>query len=267
MSLQKPVITSALATTLLLTGTVAEADVIRTLTWTAADMLESQFVDGDDGTTAAENGLFNGARRLRDGASKGGESARTFIGSQHDLFNTRLDALEDNEETLDSFNLWGLDGRGAEWGEDFKPLEWLDVSAPDGWETGFFDAGPDGLKWFQNTDESAPKFVDFNTPLFPFFESPDDGGIPLAGGSDLESLMFSVKIKFDESDAFFGQNTFGAPNDLDSNLTIYFGSTLSSGDLFEGNLTLQSVPQPGTLALFAMSLLGVGVAARRRRRA
>jgi len=266
MTVRYAIWSGLVAMPLLLAGTSAEADSIkRTLSWTAEDMLARDYADGDDGTTAAGNGLFDGARRLRDGASKNGDSARTFIQSQQGLFETRWDGLVEDAATLDSFNLWGLDGRGAEWGEDFKPLEWVKVNAPNGWETGFFDAGPDGLGWFQNDDPSQGNFVDFNTPLFPWFSSPDGGGIPL-GGNGLDELEFSVTIKFDEDDAFFGQDTFGAPNELDGELTTYFGGTLSSGDLFEGNLTLEAVPQPSTIALLGMSLLGLSVVARRRRR-
>jgi len=264
MKLRSAILSGAVTIPFVLAGSMAEAEIIRTFSWTAADLLDIEFVNGEDGTTAAENGLFDGARRLRDGSNRGGDTARTFIESQHDLFNDRFDALVENDEGLNSFNLWGLDGRGAEWGEDFKPLEWVSIDAPDGWETGFFDAGPDGLGWFQNTDPTQSNFVDFNTPLFPFFET-DGAGIPLAGGSGLENLEFSVTIRFDETDAFFGQETHGAPNDLNSSLTFYFGGFLTSDDIFEGNVVLQAVPVPATIGLFGFGVLGLSIAARRRR--
>ncbi|MCC5786791.1 MAG: PEP-CTERM sorting domain-containing protein [Phycisphaerales bacterium] len=240
----------------------------QTYYFTAADLINNQFANGADGTSAADNGLFNGARLLRDGSNpNSAQAARTYVASEHATFNSRWNSLVSGGGELTSFNLWGLDGRGINWGEDYKPHSWVSVSAPDGWSTGFHDAGPDDIGWFQNSDPSGSGYLDYNTSLFPYF-TPDNGGLALdTDQSVLESLRFSVTIEFDPQNAFWGQDTQGAPNNIDSGLTMWWGGWVTDGvedHILEGNM-FAVIPLPGPAA---MGLAGLGlVAAGRRRRA
>lgn len=266
MSVSK-IAVACVAVTLLAMAQPAQAITTpRTYTFTAADLINNIFIDGADSSTAADNGLFNGGRLLRDGTSgTSSEAARTYVQSQHSNFNSRWDDLVTAGVTLNSFNLWGLDGRGIHWGEDYKPLQWLDVSAPDGWSTGFHDAGPAGAGWFQNIDDTQSDYLDYNTPLFPWFYLED--GIALdETPENLEAMEFSVTVLFEDGFEFWGADTQGAPNDLDSQLTMWFGANLYDGeeyaDMYEGNLTAVPTPVAGVVGLVAFGLLGM----RRRRR-
>jgi len=55
MKLRSAILSGAVTIPFVLAGSMAEAEIIRTFSWTAADLLDIEFVNGEDGTTAAEN--------------------------------------------------------------------------------------------------------------------------------------------------------------------------------------------------------------------
>lgn len=231
-------------------ATQTQATSTYTYEFTLADILNNQFVSGANGTTAADNGLFDGARLLRVGSNANHQNAaRTFVASQHDTFNQRWNDLVAEGATFTGFNLWGLDGRGVNWGEDFKPFEWVSVTAPTGWSTGFYEWP---ASW--GTPPAGA-----HTLLFPWF-APNDG-VPLnLTQEELEAIRFTVTIAFEDGDEFWGNNTNGAPNDIGSALTIWFGGWIysPSGDvehIYEGNLLANVVPLPA-VACAGLTLLG-----------
>ena len=116
----------AFCASLLLLSVVTSAralTVTQTYQFTGADLMNYVIAPGPDGSTAAGNGEFDGARLRRDGTNPDGQLARrSYWGSQNEDFTNWLETTNDR---FLSFNLWGLDGRGASWGEDYKPNRWV----------------------------------------------------------------------------------------------------------------------------------------------
>lgn len=257
---------------LLSAGTALSGTILYRFSFTGADLFNQQFVYGADGSSAADNDLYDGARLLRVGTNGNhADAGRTYVQSQHGSFTSRWNTYRDGGYVFDSFNLWGLDGRGAFWGEDFKPLFWYSHEGPSGWSTGYHT-------WpWGNPPENA------NTLDFPWWDGGQANGIALgATQSELEALKYSFIIGFDENDMFWGQDTKGnglldAPNTLPE-LTFWFGGyvTQYADDggyldyhLYEGNMVLSGteIPEPSTLALLGVGLLAAGIGFIRRRRA
>jgi hypothetical protein len=191
---------------LLCVGVAANATVSTyEFSFTAEDLMSYTTFAGPDGSTAADNGLFNGARARRDGVYKTGPLAsRSFWTSQSGTFTTWTTSTTDK---FLSFNLWGLDGLGANWGEDYKPTAWGTTTYPAGWTPtvttysgppNFWGPPPAGyiteqiIGWDANTYADGLNFQDTN----------------------LASKTFTFQMSIDSANAFWGQNTNGAPNTL-----------------------------------------------------
>lgn len=230
-----------------------------TYTFTAADVLSRQYVNGADGTTAAQNGLFDGARLLRVGTSGSHQDAgRTHIASQHTNFDSRWAQYTDDGYVLDWIGLWGFDGNGANWGEDFKPSSWVGGTAPAGWEVQTW-------QWQWGTPPAG--YLTLDSLRF----VPTDPSFAYALDEDpafLETQVFTFTFEVDPNDAFWGQNTNGAPNTLGGDMTFWFGGYVSLYDtegnqvdshLYEGNMV---IPEPASLMLLG---LGSMMMLRRRR--
>ena len=213
----------------------------------SADTLFSYTLfDGVDGTTAAENGIYDGARLSRHISG----NARSYIESENEEFESWITTTDQRMTTL---NFWGFDGRGAGWGEDFKHTSRAMVSAPgdwSDWSTGWLASW--GANPNPNTDQTPGWYANsFSSAI----------GV---NDTNLISQLFTFQLTFDDTDWLYGEETFGAPNDLDQGITLWFGGWMGSEDnlyehIYEGNLVLQGtrveVPEPPVVAIASLGIL------------
>jgi len=209
--------------------------------FTGADLINNVF----DPTARHSDGslrVYEGMRQI--GPAVGGAVGATFLsGGYLTAFNNTWNAAVDEGRLLSQFWLSGENGYGGQWGEDYKPLEFVAGTGPAGWT---FDATE--AEWTASEGD----------------------GLGLTD-PDLASQVFTVTIKFDTEDMWWGNpknyvwgcNT--APNSIDG-LTMYFGSYLSNDEgpvnRYVGNMFAASIPEPAT-----MLLLGLGGLLLRKRRA
>lgn len=264
----------ALALTLgamVLVASPAAASEIYIFHFTGADLLNNAFVDGADGSTAADNDLYAGARLLHQGASPThADVGSTFQQSQHDNFINRWNQYTADGYVLDEFHLWGFgDGRTSPWGEAYKPFEWVSLTGPDGWQT--------NLETWAPTWGDAPEGS--YTDKYPRWIGGPDHGLQLGATiEELQALEFTATIAFDPEDAWWDVDTQGAgsvdaPNSLtDGELTMWFSSYITQYDqagnfadyhVYEGNLTALA-PSPAAAGAGLVGMMTMMVVRRRR---
>ena len=101
----------------------------------AQDLVQYESANGVDGSTAIDNGLYSGARLLRtyDASTGWGNQYRSYWDSSNSYFSA-WNSITD--ERMVDFNLWGYDGNGANWGEQYKVNSWggVPTSTDSNWE-------------------------------------------------------------------------------------------------------------------------------------
>jgi len=222
------------ASTISVVGSVAQAALVeRTYAFTGADLINNVFGSyrHSDGSLKA----YEGMRSIYPGLEFSYEGGATYLGATGawaTRFNTIWDQAVTDGRVLDTFWLSGNNGNSGQWGEDYKPFEWVGGTGPDGW---VFSAAT--KTW-----------------------TTDTAGLAL-DSTELASQVFTVTMKFDTEDMWWGNpnnyvygcNT--APNGLNEGLTMYFGAQLSKDGTpvngYVGNM-FAAIPEPATLVMLAL---------------
>jgi len=243
-----------------LSAVQVQADIVeRTYAFTGADMINNVFgsnrysTDGSLWVYEGQRSLFPGLEFTYTGA---GATYLGTSGSWATNFNNLFSAAVADNRVLSTFQLSGMDGYARQWGEKYKPLEWVSGTGPTGWAFSLI------------TDDDPPTGALTNQR--PVWTTSTDG-LALTS-TELANQQFSVTVKFDTTDMWwpdayvYGSTT--APNSMDDGLTMYFSSYFSKDgtdiNLYEGNMMATAVPEPTAMTILASGLLGMVLKRRRK---
>ncbi|NLF08224.1 MAG: PEP-CTERM sorting domain-containing protein [Pirellulaceae bacterium] len=227
------------------------AIVVYNYTFTGADLINNVFDSTARYSTDGSLKVYEGMRQI--GPAEGTAVGATFLGTSYPTaFTNAWDTAVTKNRVLSTFWLSGNNSYSGQWGEDYKPLEWVSGTGPTGW-TFLIDEDEDPV-WTTTT-----------------------AGLSLTS-TELASEVFTVTIKFDTEDMWYnnpnnylyGCNT--APNSLDG-LTMYFGSYFSEDgtdvNRYVGNMFAEGtqVPEPATILVWGLlGLIAAGYGVWRRKR-
>ena len=204
---------------------------------------------------AADIGLFDGARRLKSIINEDDSPPdyRSYRDDERDGYDAKVVELITPSTAIRELNLWGFDGNGANWGEDYKASGYGTITAPTGWVGSTPDVTDIYPSFTPPSGALTHKFVAWKTTTYNSTE-----GLDFIG--DEASKVFSFVVDFDDTDYLWNQYTNGAPNTLGGEMTFFFGSVMrtTAGDAknydYQGNLVLTPIPEPSTVIVW--SLLG-----------
>ncbi len=226
----------------------AQAAIVeRTYAFTGADLINNVFNATARYSADGSMKVYEGMRQI--GPAVGTAVGATFLGGNYlTQFNNTWNAAVANGLVLGQFSLSGSNGYAGQWGEDYKPYEWVSGTGPTGWA-------------FTLVTDSAPKSGSY-TNLYPVWYN-ETGGLGLTD-ANLANAVFTATIKFDTDDMWwgnpnnylYGANT--APNSLDG-LTMYFTSYFFDADgnpvnRYVGNMFGESIPEPASFIVFASGI-------------
>jgi hypothetical protein len=267
--MKKMMLFSLMAAVILIAGTAKASP---TGTWrfsfTSDDLMNVVTVDGVDGSTAVDNGVYDGARLYRND----GDYLHSCNEGTNDALITWMNTTD---MRLVEFNIWGYDGRGANWGEEYKPMDpaWSNYgSSSSAWDTEIVDWPWGSFEDYEASHQGAYT-SGLNGDLLCWdtdFGDADNAaayanGLKFDGTSDTVTFTFDVQLNgswYDDDLWYDGQ---------EGQLVFWFGGYGLDGngnwsDVYEGNMVLTGyqVPAPGALLLGSMGL-GIVNWMRRRR--
>jgi hypothetical protein len=238
-----------------LVATGVQAAIVQyTYTFTGADLINNVFDSTARYSTDGSLKVHEGMRQI--GTLSSYTGATFLSGGYLTDFNTKWNTAVTNGYTLNSFFLSGNNGYSGQWGEDYKPYQWISGTGPEGWT----------LQFPTRTSPASGSHTD----QYPLWVADEGCGLVL-NASNLASMVFTITAAFDTDDAWYGNpnnylygcNT--APNNLAEGLTMYFGSYIGdeNGDIYRYIGNMYAVPEPATMLLVGLG----GLALLRKRRA